>query len=576
VESFFLRDVGICICVSTALAVLAVFLGQPLVIAYLAAGILLGANGLDLIQNQESIAVISEIGLILLMFILGQEINLSRLARSGRVVLASGVVQVVGCFIFGWFLFGIVGLGFGGDQAFPFDRLYLSAAFSLSSTMVVIKILSDRFDLDTLVSRITVGILVIQDLCVIGFLSLQPSLLNPAPADLLWSLTKGLILVGGVFGSARFMLPSIFRRIIHQPEMVLLVAMGWCFAVAGASERLGLSKEMGSLIAGISIATFPFHMDVAAKLSSLRDFFITLFFVALGLQIPIPTPKMMQLAVIVSLFLGVSRFVTISPVLYFLGMGIRGSLIPSINLAQLSEFAPVVLGLGVQLHHVHPSALTLVLLVLLITMVTSSYTIIHAHEISEIMGKVLRLFGLRDVGAIASEKKEKQKPEVVLLGFFRDGSSFLTEFVNNERQANVHRRLFVLDYNPVSHRKLQALGVPSVYGDVKSLEILFKLDLSELQAVLCTIPDSTLRGISNLQILTILRHKLPNAKLVLTADTFEQVRELYENGADYVYLPRLFGAKGLYAAYQAIRAGDVAKLRSAQEEELRARSEILP
>ncbi len=576
-ETLFLRDVGICITVAAGLAVVSSFLGQPILIAYLAAGVILGPSGLHLINNDHNIKLISQIGLILLMFILGQEIHLSRLIRSGRSVLVAGITQFLLCFGVGWLLFWSLGFKQGHGH---FDRFYLSYAFALSSTMVVIKILSDRFDIDTLVSRITIGILVIQDLWAIAFLSFQPNLLHPNALNILWSFTKGLVLVGTAFGTARFAMPPLFRRIHHQPEMVLMVAMGWCFAIVGLSHNLGLSKEMGALVAGVAVATFPFHIDVAAKISSLKDFFVTLFFVGLGLQIPIPTAENLKIAVIISVFIILSRLFSVFPVLYKIGFGVRGSFIPAINLSQISEFAPVMLALGVQYGHVSQESLSLILFVLVITIALSSYTIVKAHDLSQILGNVARWLNFKDSGALAGDGSRtdvRPTPKVIFLGFFRDASSLLYEWLASE-PVEFREKILVLDYNPITQQKLKKLGIHSAYGDIGHPDVLFRnkaYDFSEVEVILCTIQDHTLKGTSNVRMLRWFRNKMPQVKIVMTAETFDQAKELYEHGADYVYLPRIIGARGILSAILALRTGDGERIKEAHLEELRERTEVL-
>lgn len=571
-ETLLLRDVGLCLTVAAGLALLFSTFGQPILIAYLATGVLLGPNGLHLVRDHASIELISEIGLLLLMFILGQEINIARLARAGRVVAVSGVLQFLLCFACGWLLFGFVEIPGPGGR---FDRAYLAYAFSLSSTMVVVKTLADRFDLDTLVSRITVGVLVIQDLWAISFLSLQPSFVDPRPMDLLWSFTKGVVLVCGVFGAAKFVLPIVFRRITNQPEMVLLAAMGWCFAVTGFSDVLGLSREMGALLAGIAIATFPFHVDVAAKISSLRDFFVTLFFVGLGLQMPIPSQELIQAALIVSVFLVLSRIVTVFPVLHAMKLGVRTALIPAINLGQLSEFAPVMLSLGVALGHVSRDTLSLALMVLVLTMALSSYTIVYAHEISGWLGGAARWMGFKDLSSVKDTGDIATSYRVMLLGFFRDASSLLYEWFENE-SPEFRKQVLVVDFNPIAHQRLKSASVACIYGDVGNADIFARYDLSATELVVCSIPDHVLRGTSNARLLRTLRARMPKVRLVMTAETLEQARELYELGADYVYLPRIIGARGLLSALELLLAGEEQRLKHAHIEELRVREEILP
>ena len=205
-------------------------------------------------------------------------------------------------------------------------------------------------EMDTITSRITLGILVLQDLWAIGFLALQPDLTNLKVMALILSAGKASVLVFCSWCCARFGLPIIFLKAAKRPELMLILAMAWCFAVCSLADFLGLSLEMGALIAGVSIASFPYKLDVAAKISSLRDFFITLFFVGLGLQITMPTSKSHQRSHLC--FYGYQPASYHFPVLHFLKYGNRVSLVPALNLGQLSEFSLVLTSLGISMGRV--------------------------------------------------------------------------------------------------------------------------------------------------------------------------------------------------------------------------------
>ena len=296
-----LSSIGLCVSVAALLALLANRLRQPLLLAYLLAGVLIGPQiGLGLISGEESIRTVSEIGLILLLFIIGLEMDLKKLLAAGKPVLVAGLLQ------------------------FP---LYLAVCLAMSSTMIVVKLLYDKFELDTLPGRITLGVLVFQDVWAILFLAIQPNLLQPEVATLLGSLLKGILLVAVSLLVSKTVLPRVFQSVAKVPELVLIGSLAWCFIVSAAANAAGLSREMGALIAGVSISTFPYNLDVVAKVVSIRDFFVTLFFVALGMQIPIPTAEVIGLALLASVFLLLSRFVVVFPVLRQLRLGhaVQGS-----------------------------------------------------------------------------------------------------------------------------------------------------------------------------------------------------------------------------------------------------------
>jgi len=306
VPSDLLSSIGICVAAAALLALLGHRLRQPLILAYLVTGVLIGPVGLNLVKDRASIQTVAEIGLILLLFMIGLEIDLKKLVAAGRPVLIAGALQVPICIGLGLAFFYWLGFRDGGGQ---FELLYLAACLSMSSTLIVVKLLYDKRELDTLPGRITLGILVCQDLWAVVMLAAQPNLAHPDAAPLLASLLKGVLLILWSLAVSRYILPRLFRSVAKQPELVLTTALAWCFFLAGAASFVGLSREMGALIAGISLSTFPYNIDVVAKVTNLRDFFVTLFFVALGMVIPVPSLGLVLAALAAGGFLVLSRAV---------------------------------------------------------------------------------------------------------------------------------------------------------------------------------------------------------------------------------------------------------------------------
>src|SRR5215469_18453194 len=273
-----LTNIGLCVSAAAVLAILAHRLRQPPLLAYLIAGVLIGPEiGFGFISEKESIRTVAEIGLILLLFIIGLEMDLKKLLAAGKPVLVAGLLQFPLCVAIGlacYLPFEFRGSGVG--------LLYLAVCLALSSTMIVVKLLYDKFELDTLPGRITLGVLVFQDVWAIVVLGVQPNLLDPQIFVLLESLIKGVVLVAVSLIISKVVLPRLFDSVAKVPELVLIGSLAWCFVVSAAADAAGLSREMGALIAGVSISTFPYNLDVVAKVVSIRDFFVTLFFVALG------------------------------------------------------------------------------------------------------------------------------------------------------------------------------------------------------------------------------------------------------------------------------------------------------
>ena len=241
--------------------------------------------GFGLVTSERSIELISEIGLILLLFIIGLEIDVRELRRLGRSMLVLGVGQFTISALLGLAFFAWLGYRWGGGN---FELLYLAVVISLSSTLIVVKLLRDKFELKVLSGRLTLGVLVVQDIWAILFMAVQPNLADPSPPKIAQSIAGGAVLVALAFVASRYVLAGLLEAAANRPELVLLSAIAWCFVTAGVAERLGLSREMGALIAGVSISAFPYGADVITKITGVRDFFVTLFFVSLGMTVPLP------------------------------------------------------------------------------------------------------------------------------------------------------------------------------------------------------------------------------------------------------------------------------------------------
>jgi Kef-type K+ transport system membrane component KefB/Trk K+ transport system NAD-binding subunit len=541
-----LTAIGVSIIAAALFALLARRVGQPLLLGYVLGGAILGPHiGLGLVTDEASIELISEIGLILLLFIIGLEMNIPRLLQAGRVIALAGLLQFPLCALLGWWAFN--GVTTGGR----FDGLYLAVAFALSSTLIVVKLLFDKFEIATFTGRVTLGILIFQDLWAILFLALQPNLNDLQAGPLLRSLLAGLGLVVWAVLVAKYVFPALFRSIATSTELVLLVAVAWCFLLAGFAGWAGLSKEMGSLIAGIVIAGFPYGAEVTARLGGVRDFFVTLFFVALGLKIPMPTSRLIVLALAAGVFVVASRFLVMVPLMSLLRVDLRSSAVVALNLAQVSEFSLVIVALGVTYGHVGPQTSALVLFALLITALTSTYGILLNHEIATAFGRGLRRLGVpawMTAGAATpppeTGPERAHEPDVFLLGVSREGLALVQHL---EREASATKaRLLCIDFNPETLEKLQLDGVHCHYGDISNVDTLRHAGLERARIVVSSISDWFLKGVDNRRLIRIVRGLAPKAQLIATADSRAHAEELYAEGAAYVVIPAAQAAEHLF------------------------------
>jgi Kef-type K+ transport system membrane component KefB len=539
--------IGASIVAAAVFALLARVIHQPLILGYIAAGAVLGPHvGLGIVTREASIEFISELGLILLLFIIGLEISLPSILQTGRTIVVSGLLQFPISVGLAWLVFGPLTAATGG----AYDRLYLAIALSLSSTLIVVKLLYDKFEMATLAGRITLGILIFQDLWAIAFLAIQPSLRELRPGPLLTSLGAGVGLVATGVVLSRLALPRLFRAVARSPELILITAIAWCFLVAGTAGHLGLSKEMGALIAGMVIAAFPYGVEVFTRLSGVRDFFLTLFFVALGMKMPVPSSRLLLLTAAVIVFVAASRILVMFPIFMLLRLDTRTAGVVGINLAQISEFSLVIVSLGLGHRHVSPEIASLVLYALLFTAVAATYAILFNHAIATAVARALGVVGLprwwgrpREGGPPATAVPAPVT-DLFFLGVSREGLAFLTHL--DREQSPMKQRIVAVDFNPETLERLKAEGIECHYGDIGNADTLRHAGIERAAVVVSSISDWFLKGINNSRLLRQVRAMAPGARVIVTADTLAAAERLYAEGADYVLVPPALAAEHLY------------------------------
>lgn len=568
-------DITFSILFAWGLGLLAHFTRQPLILAYLVAGFFIGPFGMGWVKSQESISVISELGLIFMLFMIGLEIDLKKIIRAGPVILFAAGGQLLGGCLLGVLFFMAVGLSLGGGA---FDALYLTVACALSSTVIIVKVLYEKRELDTLPGRITLGILVLQDIFAILFLAVQPSLANLQVSVILLSIARVGALVATALILSRYVLPKLFHQIARRPELLMLGALAWCFLIGEIAEKLHLSREMGSLVAGVSLSTFPYALDVTAKVTTLRDFFITLFFVALGMTIPIPNGSVIALALIIAAFTVVSRVVTTFTPLYLMKQGLRASLLPAINLAQISEFSLVVIQTGITAGHIKTETASAASFAFVVLAVLSTFFMMRSGEITKGLIGPLKKVGLRDLDHVhhaeGHESGHGEANRIVILGFFRAASALLSQI---ERQnQSLLEQITVIDFNPNVFRILNERGVHVIYGDISNVDTLVHAGIGKAEMIILSVPDSLLVGANNEKLVRHVRALNPTAKIVATADLLSNVPDLYKAGADYVTVTRLTDAGELYNVIEAVDAGLLEDKRAEMDAQLADRKEVLP
>jgi Kef-type K+ transport system membrane component KefB len=515
--------------ISALLTILARLIKQPPIIAYLIAGILVGPLFFNIVTGSDTniIQMFAHIGVALLLFIVGLSLDLRLLKEVGTVSVLAGISQII--------ITGIIGFIFTYWLGFSFiTSFYISAALVFSSTVVVVKILSDKKEIDTLHGRIALGILIVQDfVAAIALLAIPIINSNKAFVSIFQQLGMVSALIVVIFLFSLFVMNKFLNYLARSQEALFLFGIAWALILAVLFEKLGFSLEIGALIAGMSLASSKYHLDLSGKLKPLRDFFIVLFFVFFGSQLVGPiTPNLIRLAVIFSFFIILAKPLIVMAILKLFGYKKRTNFLASSSLAQISEFSLIIVLLGFTLGHLSQEIMSLTVLIAIITIAVSSYGIHYAHLIFEKISGFLNIFE----GNKFEKAKSKESYSIVLFGYHRIGYKIINHL------QKLKASFAVVDYNPKVILSLGKQGINCIYGDASDKEFLREIDLSKAKLIISTIPDEN----SNLCIKEYLEEIKSEAIFIATAEQPRYALDLYEQGIDYVILPHHLG--GDYAA----------------------------
>jgi Kef-type K+ transport system membrane component KefB/Trk K+ transport system NAD-binding subunit len=575
--STLVTELGLCLLAAGFLSAVFERLRIPTIAALLGAGVVLGPVGLRLVHSAEDVETIANLGLTLLLFVIGLEVNPRALLASGRVLLATGALQVPVSIIAAIIVFMVLSPFLLGTFSSPFAVIYLGTASAFSSTLLVVRALQERRWSDTLAGRLAVGLLIFQDIWAIVLLALQPSLQNPQLAPIALTFGGIFLLVALATLGARFALPSIFRAVARAPDLVVSVALAWCFCVGLAGSNLGnllkllglhiplsVSLEMGALIAGMTIASFPYHHDVASRVSYLRDFFVTLFFVALGMSIPVPSGlHVIMLALVLSLVAVFTRFVVFFPMLYFTGLDRNNALDASIKLGQISEFCLVIAYLGVKAGHIDSSIVSVIIFAFVITALFTPMLMSLSRTLPIRLGPVLDKLGFKMPERHTDGLGHLARPRIVILGFHRVGFALLQDI--GRQHPEWLDDVMVVDINVHTHDAIRELGARVVYGDAGNAETLRHAHVDTAEIVISTVPDELLKRTSNEAIVEAVRSVAPNVTIFASASRVDSVHRLYEKGATYVYMPSVETAFGVMNALASALGGKLNDFKASHE-----------
>ena len=503
-------------------------LRQPVIIGYIITGMIISPFILNFGASEEIINIFSHLGIAFLLFVVGLHLNPRVIKDVGFPSLVIGIVQMALTFVVGFFA-GVF-LGFNN-----LSSIYVGIALMFSSTIIVMKLLSDKKNIDTLYGKISIGILIIQDLVAVFILMIISSTSNFNMTSItsfaFKNLITGTIVLFFLFIIGFFAVPKITRAVAKSQELLFLFSIAWCFLIAALFGYLGFSIEIGALVAGVVLSVSPYSVEISSKIRPLRDFFLIIFFIILGLNIEFNNLNSIIITSLVLSFV----VLLLKPIIFMtlmatFGHAKRNNFLVGITLAQISEFSLIVVALGVSLGHINQELLSILTLTGLITITLSTYMTIYSNQFYIKMSRFISIFEKKNV----RDKKEiKKNYSAILIGYNRIGFSILRAL------KNIKKDYLVIDYNPDIVADLKKLRIPVIYGDAYDTDFLNELPLEKVELIISTIPDFE----TNCLLIETIRTTNDKAIIIVRAHQIDDALELYKKGASYVLTPHFLGGE---------------------------------
>jgi Kef-type K+ transport system membrane component KefB len=514
-------------------------LKQPLIVMFIVLGILAGPSVLDLVKSKENFNLLAEIGISVLLFIVGLKLDIRIIKSVGKIALMTGLGQVLFTSLIGYF----IGLALGFSSLHSF---YIAVALTFSSTIIIVKLLSDKKEIDSLHGQIAIGFLIVQDIVVILVMIVISALGNGENTSLAGKLIKtlisGMAFLAFALIAMKWIIPGISAFLARSKELLTLFAIAWAVSLATIGELTGFSGAVGAFLAGISLASSEFKDVISSRLTSLRDFLLLFFFVNLGADIDLSDLGSQVFPALIF-----SGFVLIgNPIIVLIIMGIMGyrkrtSFLAGLTVAQISEFSLIFAALGLAVGHITEGVVGLITLVGLITIGLSTYLILYSHQIYELISPALGIFQrkipFRENG-IKSVKIKKY--ELIIIGMGRFGTR-LSEMLDEHPEINY----LGIDFDPSVIKRYRLKGKDIVYGDIEDPELLGHIPFQDTKLIISTVPDYRLSK----QLTKALKRENYTGKIYLTALNDKEYQSLSFTGAEQVLRPQQMAATNFYNSY---------------------------
>jgi Kef-type K+ transport system membrane component KefB len=470
---------------SAAAGAISLWLRQPVLIAYIVIGIVAGPAVFGLVSAHDQIDLLAQVGVAVLLFVVGLKLDLQHIRHIGPVALATGLGQLTFTIIFGFVLILLLGKP-------VMEAIYVAVALTFSSTIIIVKLLSDKREIDSLHGRIAVGFLIVQDLAVVLAMMVMSALRGDTDDGGLLALAGSLTLrisvaAVGMYVLMRYVLPKVVDRMAQSQELLLIFAIAWGTGLAALGEWAGFSKEAGAFLAGFSLASTHYRDAINARLTGIRDFLLLFFFIDLGSKLDFSTlGGEVWPALVLSLFVLIGNPLIVMAIMGYMGYRKRTGFLCGLTVAQISEFSIIFVAMGISLGHINNSALGLTTLVGLITIALSTYMILYSHPLYEKLAPWMNLFErkrpFREM-AVATERHDLKTADVIVFGLGRYGGRLALGL----KEAGL--KVLGVEFDPEVARSMRRQGLAVRYGDGMALEFLETLPLAQTRWVVCTLPD---------------------------------------------------------------------------------------
>lgn len=472
--------------ISAFAGMITLWLKQPVLIAYIVVGILVGPAGLGLVGAHSQVDLLAQVGVAVLLFVVGLKLDLQHIRHIGPVALATGLGQLTFTIIFGFVLTYAMGKS-------PMDAIYVAVALTFSSTIIIVKLLTDKREIDALHGRIAIGFLIVQDLAVVIAMMFMSTLKTGNEVELtqvILSLALRLtVVVIAMFILMRYLLPKIVASMARSQELLLIFAIAWGTSFAALGEWSGFSKEAGAFLAGFSLASSVYRDAISARLTGIRDFLLLFFFIDLGSKLDFSTlGAEVWPAVALSLFVLIGNPLIVMGIMGYMGYRKRTGFLAGLTVAQISEFSIIFVAMGISLGHVGKDVLGLTTIVGIVTIALSTYMILYSHPLYDYLSNWLSIFERKKpYKELTSESKnsEKNEPDVIVFGAGRYGSAL----ANGLQKTGLN--VLTVDFDPENYKKQQRKGLNIRYGDGTESDFIDSLPIKNTQWIVSTLPDIT-------------------------------------------------------------------------------------